>query len=81
MLSEYSYILPDKIWVIEIETSAITRINCSPLDHDEEGSTAYVREDLVDRLTGALRNHVYEHGPLTEDELDILDLLDSSNDA
>lgn len=40
-------------------------------------STGYVRADLVARLSDALRAHVYTHGPVTEDALDILDVMDA----
>lgn len=73
------YKLPDKIWAVDVETSAITRIACSPLNHDEEQRTAYWHDDIVDRLVSALRAHVYEFGPFTEDTVDVLDLVDSLN--
>lgn len=75
----FAYKLPDKIWAVDVETSTITRISCSPLNHDGEDRTAYWHDDIVDRLASALRAQVYTHGPLTEDAIDVLDLIDSLN--
>lgn len=40
-------------------------------------STGYVRADLVERLSDALRAQIYEHGVVTEDAMDILDQMDA----
>lgn len=79
MQISHEYKLPDKIWAVDVETSAITRISCSPLDHSHEDRTAYWHDDIVDRLVSALRAQVYTHGFVTEDAGDVLDLVDALN--
>lgn len=73
---------PERIYacVVPSGISDWTEIRASArADYEFNGycSTGYVRADLVERLSDALRAHVYTHGPVTEDALDILDMMDS----
>lgn len=75
-MTEYSYDLPEKIWTVTVDTVGAKRICCSPLDHGDD-CTAYIRADLAERLSDALRAQIYEHGVVTEDAMDILDIMDA----
>lgn len=71
---KYEYKYPETIWAIALDTVALERIICSPLDHGEE-YPRYVRADIVSRLADALRAQVCEHGAVVEDALDLLDMF------
>lgn len=76
-MNELAFDLPARIWAVSVDTVGAKRINCSTLDHGPD-YTAYVRYDLVDRLFNALQAQVSEHGPVTEDAIDILECLDDT---
>jgi hypothetical protein len=73
-VTEYKYEYQETIWAVALDTVALERVICSPLDHGSE-YPRYVRADVVDRLANALRAQVYEHGPVLEDALDLLDIF------
>mgnify|MGYP001068457067 CR=1 FL=1 len=75
-MTGYPYDLPERIWAVSVDTVGAKRISCSPLDHGDE-YTSYVRADLVERLSDALRAQIYEHGVVAEDAIDILDVMDA----
>jgi hypothetical protein len=48
-MMEYAYEYPDNLWAVSIDTVAITRVNCSPLDHGPD-CPRYIRADIVTKL-------------------------------